>query len=82
MVMGGELWWQEDACRPQIYFRCHLKAVAEGTGGTLGKACSYDPVAAAWSSLDGANCSCCGSPGGCGRRWRRQLAGTGGRRTP
>lgn len=65
----------------QIYLRCHLKAVAEGTGGTLGKACSYDAAAAAWSSPDGADCSCCGSPAGCGRR-RRQLAGTGGRRTP
>lgn len=66
----------------QIYLRCHLKAVAEGAGSTAGKACSYDRVAAAWRSLDGVDCSCCGSPSGCrGRRWRRR-AGSGGKRTP
>ncbi|XP_075568462.1 zona pellucida sperm-binding protein 3-like [Pelecanus crispus] len=62
----------------QIFLRCHLKAVAEGDGKTSGKACSYDPVAAAWRSLDGADCSCCGSPAGCGGRRQRRLAGSGG----
>ncbi|KAM6392664.1 zona pellucida sperm-binding protein 3-like [Pluvialis apricaria] len=67
-----------NASGSQIYLRCHLKAVAEGGGSTAGKACSYDRVAAAWHSPDGADCSCCGSPSGCrGRRWRR-LAGSGG----
>uniref|UniRef100_A0A672V731 ZP domain-containing protein n=1 Tax=Strigops habroptila TaxID=2489341 RepID=A0A672V731_STRHB len=48
-----------------IYLRCHLKAVAEGADSTMGKACSYDPVSHSWHSLDGADCSCCGSPSGC-----------------
>ncbi|XP_032775796.1 zona pellucida sperm-binding protein 3-like [Strigops habroptila] len=55
----------------QIYLRCHLKAVAEGADSTMGKACSYDPVSHSWHSLDGADCSCCGSPSGCRRRPRR-----------
>ncbi|XP_049676788.1 zona pellucida sperm-binding protein 3-like [Accipiter gentilis] len=68
-----------NASGSQIYLRCHLKAVAEGAGSTFGKACSYDPVAAAWHSPDGVNCSCCGSPAGCGgRRRRRRLSGSGG----
>ncbi|XP_037259114.1 zona pellucida sperm-binding protein 3-like isoform X2 [Falco rusticolus] len=62
----------------QIYLRCHLKAVAEGAASTAGKACSYDRVAAAWHSLDGADCSCCGSPAGCGGRRRRWLPGSMG----
>ncbi|XP_075358028.1 zona pellucida sperm-binding protein 3-like [Mycteria americana] len=62
----------------QIYLRCHLKAVAEGAGSASGKACSYDRVAAAWRSPDGADCSCCGSPAGCGGRRQRRLAGSGG----
>ncbi|XP_050752945.1 zona pellucida sperm-binding protein 3-like [Gymnogyps californianus] len=67
-----------NASGSQIYLRCHLKAVAEGAGGTSGKACSYDRVAAAWRSPDGADCSCCGSPAGCGGRRQRRLAGSGG----
>ncbi|XP_074951241.1 zona pellucida sperm-binding protein 3-like isoform X1 [Phalacrocorax aristotelis] len=62
----------------QMYLRCQLKAVAEGAGSTSGKACSYDRVAATWHSLDGADCSCCGSPAGCGGRRRRRLASSGG----
>ncbi|GAB0189671.1 zona pellucida sperm-binding protein 3-like [Grus japonensis] len=67
-----------NASGSQIYLRCRLKAVARGAASTLGKACSYDRVAAAWRSPDGADCSCCGSPGGCGGRRRRRLAGSGG----
>ncbi|KAM6255906.1 LOW QUALITY PROTEIN: uncharacterized protein M6G45_008204 [Spheniscus humboldti] len=65
---------------PADLLRCHLKAVAEGAGSASGKACSYDRVAAAWRSPDGADCSCCGSPAGCGGRRRRQsrLAGSRG----
>ncbi|KAM9015749.1 oocyte-secreted protein 3 [Ara ararauna] len=55
----------------QIHLRCHLRAVAEGAGSTMGKACSYDPVSHSWLSLDGADCSCCGSPSGCRGRRRR-----------
>lgn len=66
----------------QISLRCHLKAVAEGAGSVSGKACSYDGVAAAWRSPDGADCSCCGSPAGCGGRRRRRLAANGGKWTP
>ncbi|XP_053923054.1 zona pellucida sperm-binding protein 3-like [Cuculus canorus] len=62
----------------QLYLRCHLKAVAEGAGNSVGKACSYDHVAAAWHSPDGANCSCCGSPASCGGQRQRRLAGGGG----
>ncbi|XP_074023451.1 zona pellucida sperm-binding protein 3-like [Numenius arquata] len=65
-----------NASGSQIYLCCHLKAVAEGAA--TGKACSYDRVAAAWLSPDGDDCSCCGSPAGCGGRRRRRLAGTGG----
>uniref|UniRef100_A0A8B9TXX2 Zona pellucida sperm-binding protein 3 n=1 Tax=Anas zonorhyncha TaxID=75864 RepID=A0A8B9TXX2_9AVES len=60
---------------PQIFLRCHLRAAVAGAGGS--KACSYDPSAAAWRSPDGADCSCCGSPGGCRGRRRRQDDGTG-----
>nr|XP_021154902.1 zona pellucida sperm-binding protein 3 isoform X2 [Columba livia] len=66
-----------NASGSQIHLRCHLKAVAQGTGDTFGKACSYDGAAAAWRSPDGADCSCCDSPGGCGDR--RQRRGAGGR---
>ncbi|XP_069713186.1 zona pellucida sperm-binding protein 3-like [Phaenicophaeus curvirostris] len=62
----------------QLYLRCHLRAVAEGAGSTAGRSCSYDRMEATWSSPDGANCSCCGSPGGCGGRRRRRLAGDTG----
>ncbi|CAM9505699.1 unnamed protein product [Bubo scandiacus] len=67
-----------NASNNQIYLHCHLKAVAEGAGSTSGKSCSYDRVAAAWRSPDGADCSCCGSPAGCRGRRRRQLTGSGG----
>lgn len=60
---------------PQIFLRCHLRAAVAGAGGS--KTCSYDPSAAAWRSPDGADCSCCGSPGGCRGRRRRQDGGTG-----
>uniref|UniRef100_A0A663LY53 ZP domain-containing protein n=1 Tax=Athene cunicularia TaxID=194338 RepID=A0A663LY53_ATHCN len=70
-----------NASNNQIYLHCHLKAVVEGTGSTSGKSCSYDRMADAWRSPDGANCSCCGSPAGCGGRRRRQLAGSRGRKT-
>ncbi|XP_074774718.1 zona pellucida sperm-binding protein 3-like [Athene noctua] len=67
-----------NASSSQIYLHCHLKAVTEGAGSTSGKSCSYDRTADAWHSPDGANCSCCGSPAGCGGRRRRQLAGSRG----
>uniref|UniRef100_A0A8B9G701 Zona pellucida sperm-binding protein 3 n=1 Tax=Amazona collaria TaxID=241587 RepID=A0A8B9G701_9PSIT len=55
----------------QIHLHCHLRAVAEGAGSTMGKACSYDPISHSWHSLDGTDCSCCGSPSGCRVRARR-----------
>lgn len=81
-VTGSQPWGSSEevaggCLSPQIHLRCHLKAVAQGTGDTSGKACSYDGAAAAWRSPDGADCSCCDSPGGCGDR--RQRRGAGGR---
>ncbi|XP_074438603.1 zona pellucida sperm-binding protein 3-like [Larus michahellis] len=64
-----------NASGSQIDLRCHLKAVAEGAASTAGKACSYDRLAAAWWSPNGDDCSCCGSPAGCGGLRRRRLAG-------
>uniref|UniRef100_A0A8D2IXS3 ZP domain-containing protein n=1 Tax=Varanus komodoensis TaxID=61221 RepID=A0A8D2IXS3_VARKO len=56
----------------QIYLICHLKAVSVGSVDRLNKACSYDLAMATWSSHEGADCSCCASPGGCGTRRRRR----------
>ncbi|XP_068800278.1 zona pellucida sperm-binding protein 3-like [Struthio camelus] len=66
-----------NASSSQIYLRCHLKAVAHKAGGESSRACSYDRDTATWHSPDGANCSCCGAPAGCGGR--RQRRGAGGR---
>ncbi|XP_051632280.1 uncharacterized protein LOC127465794 [Manacus candei] len=68
----------------QVSLRCHLRAVAPGAESLSGKARSSDREASAWHSLDagftGFDCSCCGSPKGCGRR--RRLAGGGEMRHP
>ncbi|XP_033918200.1 oocyte-secreted protein 3 [Melopsittacus undulatus] len=63
------------ASSSQIHLRCHLRAVAEGTGSSMGRACSYDPISHSWHSLHGADCSCCASPSGCRTRLRRFTTG-------
>ncbi|XP_074852136.1 oocyte-secreted protein 3 [Carettochelys insculpta] len=63
-----------NASNNQIYLLCHLKAVAAGFASQSNKACSYDPVPAAWYSHEGENCSCCAVPARCASRSRRWLS--------
>ncbi|XP_062974789.1 zona pellucida sperm-binding protein 3-like [Elgaria multicarinata webbii] len=60
------------ASNNQIYLICHLKAVSVGSVDRLNKACSYNRATATWNSHEGADCSCCASPSGCGSRRRRR----------
>ncbi|KAL8182797.1 UNVERIFIED_CONTAM: hypothetical protein K2H54_001444, partial [Gekko kuhli] len=55
-----------------IYLVCHLKAVSTDSTDHRNKACSYDHTAAAWSSHEGKDCSCCASPTGCESKRRKR----------